>query len=128
MATNTLTPEQRAEMKERARKARHLVVKLAAKGDKAWQMCVPPQPDDSDMLLTAVADDVDTLLATCTALEARAERAEGLLSRAVTIVRQCGVHKENCPLSDDASPSSAKCTCGLVPAMDALLADIKEIA
>lgn len=61
----------------RVHKAKELIFRLAEKGDKAWSMSVPPQPDDSDNILLEVVSMVPRLLA---ALEA-AEREIGRLQR-----------------------------------------------
>lgn len=51
-----------AQIRERHAAARVLVGRLAASGGQAWRMCIPPQPDDSDMALVTALDDIPRLL------------------------------------------------------------------
>lgn len=65
MSTNTDTPLSAPELEEiKARRDRvmQLTFALAANGDKNFRMSIPPQSDDSDMLLMALCADVDRLL------------------------------------------------------------------
>lgn len=48
-------------VEERSKKADRIVCDIAA-GTHRWQMCVPPQPDDSDMVLIgSVREDIGLL-------------------------------------------------------------------
>lgn len=44
-------------------KVRQLVYEVCRKGDRAWQMSIPVNPDDSDRLLMRTLDHVSALLA-----------------------------------------------------------------
>jgi hypothetical protein len=77
-----LTAEQVAEIRKSADEAFRHVCDLAA-GRKKWRMCVPVNPDDSDVVLgkstgtdiPALCDTVDTLRARVAELERDAEIA-----------------------------------------------------
>lgn len=49
------------EIRERLEKAHQEICGLA-NGKRKWTMCVPPEPDDSDMVLQAPLDDIAHLL------------------------------------------------------------------
>lgn len=61
-----MTPLQKylTEVKERSVEADRHVCEIAEHGDKRWRMSIPPQPDDSDMLLVELTRmDVPRLVA-----------------------------------------------------------------
>ena len=61
--TPKIMTEKLKALRERAQLADRLVCDLAS-GKKKWNMCVPPQSDDTDMILiTPVREDIPTLLA-----------------------------------------------------------------
>lgn len=51
-----------AETRQSIAAARKAVFKLAESGGKSWRMCVPPQPDDSDMLLCRALDQAEATI------------------------------------------------------------------
>ena len=57
------------EIKQRSALAHKYICELAA-GKHRWNMCIPPQPDDSDMALQAPIDDINFLLDKIKRLEA----------------------------------------------------------
>lgn len=66
------------EIKQRSALAHKYICELAA-GKHRWNMCIPPQPDDSDMALQAPIDDVKFLLNKIKRLEKAVElMREGL--------------------------------------------------
>ena len=83
-----LTERQLADMLVDAGKANKAVVSLL---DRTYSLCVPPQPDDADMLLCRVADSVPVLVENLAA--ARAETAT-LRARLDAEARAAGEAKE----------------------------------
>ncbi len=79
--TIPLTPARLAEIEARAAKACKHISELAAEGDRKWRMCVPPQADDSDMLLTRVTEDARELCAEVHRLTAALAAAEAREAR-----------------------------------------------
>lgn len=60
------------EIKQRSALAHKYICELAA-GKHRWNMCIPPQPDDSDMALQAPIDDIKFLLEKIKRLEKAVE-------------------------------------------------------
>ena len=58
---NKLTEQQIAEIEARAKRAFTEVVEISKDSDKNFRMSIPVQPTDSDRVLIATCDDVETL-------------------------------------------------------------------
>lgn len=57
-----------------------MVCAVAQDGDRAWRMCVPPQPTDSDVCITASLEDIPHLVAALEAAETQIADLRGQLS------------------------------------------------
>ena len=118
------------EIKQRSALAHKYICELAA-GKHRWNMCIPPQPDDSDMALQAPIDDIKFLLEKIK----RLEKAVELMRSSAKI--SIDYSAENCDCGSEGNPELREdhfCDCcansyafqDILADVDAILKEGKE--
>lgn len=77
---DVLKPARLDEIEARRRQARTLVSRLCEKPER-WTMSIPPQQDDSDMLLIAALDDTKALLLSHVELSDQLQAAQARVAK-----------------------------------------------
>lgn len=76
-----MTDDELSAIRARAEAALTAICAVAARGDRAFRMSIPPQEDDTDMLVFGVCDDVRALVAEVKRRRAEAERITDFIDK-----------------------------------------------